>query len=257
MPPVDGRVERVEAAAYGDLYESAGLPVLRIAGAVCYALPAVPQSAMLNRVAGLGLDGPVADATLDEIDGFFRAAGVTYAVSIAPDADPSLASRLEARGFAVGYAWMKFLRDTSPPPPAETSLRIAETGDGLAFGLVVGRAYGLPDAAGGMFAGLGGRPGWRLFLAWDADEPVGGAALFAHEGVGWLGGAGTLAERRGLGAQSALLAARVARGGELGLTTLTTETGERLPDRPSNSYRNILRTGFEEAYLRPNLVAPG
>ena len=34
---------------------------------------------------------------------------------------------------------------------------------------------------------------------------------------------------------------------------LDTETGERIPLKPSNSYRNILRFGFEEAYLRPEL----
>lgn len=256
MPGVEARVEQAEAAAFADLYESAGLPVLRIAGAVCYASPAAPQSTMLNRVTGLGLAGPVTDANLDEIDTFFRAAGATYAVSVAPSADSSLVSLLEARGFTAGYAWMKFRRDLSPPPPVETRLRIAETDDGAALGRVVGAAFGLPDEAASTFSNLGGRPGWHLFLARDGDEPVGGAALFAHEGVGWLGGAGTLAERRGLGAQNALLAARIARGGALELSTLTTETGERLPDRPSNSYRNILRAGFEEAYLRPNFVAP-
>jgi len=250
----DRRLEQAEAAAFGDLYETAGLPVLRLAGATCCASPPVPQSTMLNRVVGLGLDGPVADVTLDEIDAFFRAAGVTYAVSVAPTADPSLAPKLGERGFAAGYAWMKFRRDRSPPPRAETRLRVAETDDGLAFGRVVGRAYGLPAEAAGMFSCLGGRLAWHLFLAYDGDEPIGAAALFAREGLGWLGAAGTLVEQRGRGAQNALLAARIARGRELGLTVLTTETGERLPDRPSSSYRNILGAGFEEAYLRPNLV---
>jgi len=37
-----------------------------------------------------------------------------------------------------------------------------------------------------------------------------------------------------------------------GCHTLFVETGERVPDRPSGSYRNILRAGFREAYLRPN-----
>ncbi len=43
---------------------------------------------------------------------------------------------------------------------------------------------------------------------------------------------------------------------ESGCTTLVTETGERIPLKPSNSYRNILRFGFEEAYLRPNYLSP-
>jgi hypothetical protein len=253
---VDARLEAAEAAAFGDLYEAAGLPVLRIAGATCYASPAVPQSTMLNRVVCLGLAGPVRTTTLDEIAAFFGSAGTTYAVSISPAADASLASRLTERGFSAGYAWMKFRRDPSPPAPVETPLRVAATNDGPAFGAVVARAYGLPGDAASMFSRLGGRRDWHLFLACDGAETVGGAALYAHDGVGWLGAAATLGEHRGRGAQNALLAARIARGRELGLSAFTTETGERVPDRPGNSYRNILRSGFEEAYLRPNLVAP-
>jgi GNAT superfamily N-acetyltransferase len=253
---VDSQLELAEAAAFGDLCDTAGLPALRIAGATCYASPALPRSTMLNRVVGLGLAGPVADGTLDDLEEFFRSLGAVYAVSISPAAEPSLPSRLEARGFSTGYSWMKFRRDLSPPRPVETSLEVAATDDGIAFGSVVGPAYGLPDEAASMFSHVGGRRDWHLFLAYDDGEPVGGAALFAREGVGWLGAAATLPEQRGRGAQGALLAARIARGRELGLSALTTETGERLPDRPSNSYRNILRAGFEEAYLRPNLVAP-
>jgi hypothetical protein len=40
--------------------------------------------------------------------------------------------------------------------------------------------------------------------------------------------------------------AAAARGARLAVT----ETGERVPDKPSGSYRNILRAGFEEVYLR-------
>ena len=47
---------------------------------------------------------------------------------------------------------------------------------------------------------------------------------------------------------------RIADAGAAGCETLFVETGERVPNRPSASYRNILRAGFEEAYLRPNWV---
>ena len=43
-----------------------------------------------------------------------------------------------------------------------------------------------------------------------------------------------------------------ARGAQIACT----ETGERLPDKPSNSYRNILRAGFSEAYVRQNYLSP-
>ena len=39
-------------------------------------------------------------------------------------------------------------------------------------------------------------------------------------------------------------------------TALTVETGERIDGRPSTSYRNILRAGFAETYLRANWRSP-
>jgi len=35
-----------------------------------------------------------------------------------------------------------------------------------------------------------------------------------------------------------------------------TETGERVPDRPSASYRNILRAGFREEFVVKNWLMP-
>ena len=37
---------------------------------------------------------------------------------------------------------------------------------------------------------------------------------------------------------------------------MTTETGEHVEGKPDQSYRNILRAGFREAYLRPNWLSP-
>jgi GNAT superfamily N-acetyltransferase len=114
----------------------------------------------------------------------------------------------------------------------------------------------MPPDVSQFFSPLSGREGWHCFVGYDGDDPVACAALFAHDGVGWLGAAGTLPDQRGKGAQSALLAARIALARELGLDVLTTETGEQRDDGPNASYRNILRAGFEEAYIRPNLLSP-
>jgi GNAT superfamily N-acetyltransferase len=80
--------------------------------------------------------------------------------------------------------------------------------------------------------------------------------LFVHEGVGWLGFGATLAKYRGRGAQSAILAARIEDARKQGCPTVVTETGELEEGRPSSSYRNILRAGFREAFVRPNYRAP-
>ena len=71
-------------------------------------------------------------------------------------------------------------------------------------------------------------------------------------GIAELGIGATLEPARGRGCQLALLRRRILDAAEAGCHTLFVETGERVPDRPSASYRNILRAGFEEAYLRPN-----
>ena len=48
---------------------------------------------------------------------------------------------------------------------------------------------------------------------------------------------------------------RIQKALERGLRRLTVETGARLGDRSAESYRNILRAGFREAYVRPNWTA--
>ena len=246
---MDERLEQVEAEAFASLTESAGLPILRVAGAVCTAAPVAPANPLLNRVSGIA---DADDDELAEIDAFFREHGIAHYV--VATASPELAARLVARGFEQRLGWMKFRRDPSPPPAGGTALRIDDaTGDDVAA--IVGAVFGGPDL-GAMLAALPGREGWQCFAAYDGEAPVACGALYVHEGVGWLGVAGTLPEHRGKGAQSAILAARIARARELGVDVLATETGVRRDDGPNTSYDNILRAGFTEAYLRPNLVSP-
>jgi hypothetical protein len=262
----DARLELVEAAAFTALWQAApervrrehGVRARTMAGAVCTAVAIVPENTMINRVTGLGLGGTPTDAELDEIDAFFRDAETRYAIGVSPFAAPDLVAQLEARGFEPGYAWMKFRRGVEPPPPVETALRVEEIGaeHGDAFGSVVARGYGLPEAAAEWLGAAAGAAGFRLFLAWAGDEPAGTGALFQADGIGWLGLAATVPEHRRKGAQGAILAARLRAAATGGLRELATETGERLPERPSNSYRNLLRFGFEEQYVRSNYLSP-
>ena len=261
----DARLELVEAAAYAALWQAApeparreGVEVRTVAGAVCTAVAGASGNTMINRVTGLGLEGAPSDAVLDEIDAFFRAAGTRYAIAVSPFAAPGLREQLAARGFEEGYAWMKFRRGVEPAPQVETELRVEEVGPdrGETFGSVVARGYGMPESAAVWLGAASAAPGFRVFLALDGDEPAGAAGLFVGEGIGWLGLAATVPEQRRKGAQGALLAARIRAAAAAGVTELATETGEQLPDRPSNSYRNLLRTGFEEQYVRPNYLSP-
>ena len=114
----------------------------------------------------------------------------------------------------------------------------------------------MPPYMRAALAALPGRPGWVIFVAYGGDTPCGAGALFIDGDTSWTGFAATIPAARGRGAQSAILAARIRAAAEAGCATITTETGVREEGRPSRSYRNLLRAGFEEVYERPNWRSP-
>jgi GNAT superfamily N-acetyltransferase len=257
--------EQVELAGWAELWSAApsglaarhGIEATTIGGALCTAIAEQP-STMLNRVVGLGLYEPASDEVLDAVQSFFERHGQPFYVSLNRRAKPSdLGERLQRRGFSTAYAWMKFTRGPEPPPPIDSALRVevADPVQGADFGDVVAAGYGFEPFVATWLAELPGTS-WQCYLAYDDEDPAGAAALYVHDGAGYLSFAATRPEHRRKGAQSALLAARIRDAVEAGCTTLVTETGERIPMKPSNSYRNILRFGFEEAYLRPNYLSP-
>jgi GNAT superfamily N-acetyltransferase len=216
--------------------------------------PEAPGSPMLNRVVGLGVETP---ATEDDVDAALAALpeGTTFYVAVEPDArPPELPRWLAARSLEPGWGWMRFDRGVEPLPAAPTALRLvpASSDEHLAaFARIVRIGYGLPEAAEAAVSRIEGTR-WEPWLALDGDEPAGAAAIYADEGVGYLGFAATLPDHRGKGAQTALLRHRIARAAELGCDLLVTETGERRDDRPSDSYRNLLRAGFREVAVTAN-----
>ena len=240
------RVALEATATFSSATETGGALVLRA--------PEAPQSPMLNRIVGLGVERPATEVDVDEALAALGA-NVTFYVAVAPGAQPAeLPDWLRARGLEQGWGWMSFRRVAGDPPAADTSLRLVEvtTADEAAdYARVVRESYELPEEIEPRVA-RAPDAGWLCWVAYDGDEPAAAAGLYAADGVGYLGFAGTLPQHRGKGAQSALLAARIRRGGELGCDVLVAETGERREDRPSNSYRNILRAGFTEVEVTAN-----
>jgi GNAT superfamily N-acetyltransferase len=211
---------------------------------------------MLNRIVGLGLDGAATEEQLD--DAIAAMAGLRYYVSVSPRAEPAgIGEWLLARSFEPSWGWMQFRRGVDPLP-AETSLDVREIGTehGTEFARLLGGAYGLPEALEPVTAALPGRAGWHCWLARAEGEPAAAAALHVEDGAGYLGLAGTAPEHRGKGGQSALLSVRIERARELGCDAVFTETGEQVPGRPSASYRNIVRAGFEELHVVRNWLGP-
>lgn len=242
----------------------AGQEQAEIGGALCTSFAATPGSALFNRVLGLGLREPATEATLDEIDAFFARRGLAYGIALTPHAQPPELPRwLETRGFQRGYAWTKFAQPAGRARDldhlADTMLRVEELSPDRAgvFADVFVRAYGTPELVRPLLERVPGSEGWRCFTAFDGETPAATGALFVTGSVGWLGAAGTLPEFRRRGAQAALLAARIEAGGAAGCETLVTETGEPIDGRPGNSYRNLVRAGFQPQYVRQNYLSSG
>jgi GNAT superfamily N-acetyltransferase len=244
------REERVVLQAYRSLAPESA----EVGGGVAMRFPAAPDSPMLNRVVGLGVRRTASEEDVDAALAWMGSSTSFY-VAVSGSARPSeLDSWLAARGLERAWGWMAFTRGVEGGPEPETGLRLLEVttrADAEAFARIVRIGYDLPSSVE-PDAARAPDVGWLCWLALDGDTPASAAALFVSEAVGYLGFAATLPTHRGKGAQTALLAARIRRAAELGCERVLTETGERRDDRPSNSYRNILRAGFQEAGVTAN-----
>lgn len=259
-------LDEVERRFWRELWESVPAEVaakhgveLREFGPVQATVAAgLPEVGMMNLVLGATAEGAADGGHLAEAAKWVRSLGVRAYVPVTPGAAGAEAAerQLEAGGFESGRAWMKFTRDPHPPRFEAPRVEVVELGRGAdePFGMIVATGFGLPAWAAAFFADLPGREGWRCYVACVDGEPQASAGMLVHEGIAEFGLAATLEPARGHGCQLALLHRRIADAIAAGCHTLFVETGERVPGQPSPSYRNILRAGFEEAYLRPNWV---
>jgi hypothetical protein len=148
---------------------------------------------------------------------------------------------------------MRFVRDAHPPRfkvAADVEVVAIDASDtDTPFGTIAALGFGLPAWAASLLAPLPGLPDWRCYLAVIDGEPQGCAAMLLDGEVAEFGVAATLEGGRRRGCQLALLGRRIRDAAAAGARTLFVETGERVPGRTSTSYGNLLRAGFEEAYL--------
>ena len=84
-----------------------------------------------SRVVGLGLDGPVSEATFEQAEAFYRRRGAQPAFSLCPLADPTLLEHLNRRGYQVEmfmHVWYRPLvpDETFPALPSGIVVRAIE-----------------------------------------------------------------------------------------------------------------------------------
>lgn len=214
---------------------------------------------MANQVLGATAPGAVAGGQLEAAIAWARERGGNPNVPVTPGLEASAEAEafLRVAGFSPGYGWMKFVRDAHPPRfsvPDEVEVVELSAASEEPFAATVAAGFGLPAWGAEMFAQLPGRRGWRCYVAKLGGATQAAAAMFLDAGIAEFGMAATLEPARGRGCQLALLGRRIADAAAAGCKLCFVETGERVPERPSTSYRNILRAGFEEAYVCPNWV---
>lgn len=252
-----------EAAGWLDLYRAAPpelrMKTFRVGGAVGLICP-VDRHVLFNRVLGLDVNEPATGVMLDEIAAIYRAEGIDrYEIGVVPTSKSGeLASMLEARGFRREGNTVKCIREARNAAEASTDLRVEESDSHQATDItgILIEVFDMGEGIRSAFEGCVGRPDWHFYLGFDGARPVATGLLHIENGVGWLSSGATLASHRRRGAQAAIMACRINEAIAQGCEWIIVETGEETPDNPNPSYHNMIRLGFEPAYVRTAYLSP-
>lgn len=236
------------AGFLGTLFDGLPARLERPAGAW---LVALGPGHLVNKVAGLGLDGPVPEAGIEQAERAFAEAGVAPGIELWPGADPGLRVMLEARGYraSLTLSVLAAALEEGPEPagtpgvdvlPVDASLEdLYERTVSLGF---LNLDDGEPALRERVFArGAARSPHAGAWLATIGGAPAGGGAMSADDGIASLFGASTLPRFRRRGVQRALLEARwhAARAAGAEFAFLKTAVA-------SGSERNATRAGFRK-----------
>ena len=197
-----------------------------------------------NQICLCGSEGGLTRDGLTEMIRLFDAQRVKrFFVWLSPGPDIEVVREwLGALGF-VKVPWTRYptlAHGGQPLDSVATHLMIREVGrDEVASAL-----SRLGEAIMDGYAESVGREGFHHYMAFDSSQPVAVAALVRFEDIGYLTFAGTVESFRRRGAQSALIAHRLAQARALGCTQIVSQTLTMLAD----SFANLQRAGFREIY---------
>ena len=253
-----------EAHAYEALVECAAavgdrtFDTVRIGSAVALRSRSVRSSVLFNRLIGLGLSEEATEQMLDEAAALYAADKIPWGVELSPAArPPDLPDWLRKRRMRRGLATALLIRSCFDVPEIKTDLRIERVGP--EFGTVVAGIaapiFRVAPEVKALLEVAATQPGYRQWLAFDGNEPVGSCLSYVREDVVWLGWDATLLSHRGRGVHAAFLVARMLDAAEAGCEWCTAETALGTPENPDPSLRNFLRMGFKLAYERHTYIA--
>lgn len=265
------RIDRAEGRYVASIAEAVGARrgdsrtlIQPISGGMSiYAGPSSP----MNKVIGLGLEGPLDLAALDEIEREWRARDEAVRIEMSVLADASIPVVLSERGYHVHGFENVLARALDVEQAAAddtqgvTVERLRKEDERTWIDIAVA-AFSNLDGTGStaddsshiavmeeVMGDVLAAPGLRPYLARLDGRPVGEGALCVAGDIALLAGAGTIPDARGRGVQKALLRRRLADAAAAGaeLAVVVTAPGTR-------SQENVMRRGFMLLYTRIILV---
>lgn len=213
----------------------------------------------IGRATGVGLDQPFTADDLNRVEQFYRSHQAPSQVDLCPLHPPEVFEMFKERGYAIAELNNVLYRrldpaEEFPPPPAECGIRHGQIEESDAMGLIVESAFfpeGAPEPFRGLITPLYQMERALAFVATVEGKMVacGTGLVIPEHGVFALCGAGTLAEFRGRGLQTALIRVRMAAAARAGCeyAVVVTQGG-------STSQRNAERLGFRVAYSKVTVI---
>jgi ribosomal protein S18 acetylase RimI-like enzyme len=213
----------------------------------------------IGRATGVGLDRAFTAADLDRVEQFYRAHQAPAQVDLCPMHRPEVFELFKDRGYAIAELNNVLFRrldleEEFPTPPSGCEIRRSLMEEAEAAGAIVESAFfpdGAPEAFRGLIAPFYQMDRALAFVASIAGKLVacGTGLVIPEHRVFALCGAGTLAEFRSRGLQTALLQARMAAAVEAGCeyAVVVTQGG-------TISQRNAERLGFRVAYSKVTVI---
>ena len=224
-------------------------------GHMIFAGPGSP----IGRATGVGLDRRFTAEDLDRVEQFYRAHQAPSQVDLCSMHEPSVFELFKERGYAIAELNNVLYRkldaeERFPPPPVGCEIRRSLPEEADTAGAIVECAFfpdGAPEAYRGLVAPFYQMERALAFVASIEGKLVacGTGLVIAEHRVFALCGAGTLADFRGRGLQTALLRARMVAASEAGceFAVVVTQGG-------TTSQRNAERLGFRVAYSKVTVI---
>jgi hypothetical protein len=254
------KLERAEARTNADfvetrarLFPASGTEWIEVGGV--YAMFDGAESP-LTQTFGLGVFDEITNAELDEIEAFFRKNNAPVFHEVSPLAEVSIITLLNERGYqpieltSVMYRSLEDAEAFDLPlnPQIKTHIIGKDEIDIFAETSVAGWSAEMPEFEdfGMELCTVGANSkSASSFIAEIDGKPIATGTLFVCGDVAMLGGASTVPDSRKKGAQTALLAARLAHAVEQGcaIAMMGASPG-------SQSQRNAEKNGFRIAYTR-------